>query len=369
MSRLPGLVLLLLMSSAAAARPTLEEVRAQMGIASSAQVRGQRDAVGYATTPEGMAKVWELAGEGPKPESFGATVAPGVIGVVGPHDDYVYAARVYREVFPLVTARTVVVVGVFHRYRTFEARDQLVFDPYRAWRSPDGEIAVSPLRDELFAALPPGMAVKDAAAHDSEHSIEGIAYFLKHARRDVEIVPVIVPAASFERFAAMASSLGTALAAAMKARGWQLGRDVAIVVSTDGVHYGEDFKYAPYGAGGIEAFKRAMDFDRGLVHRVFDGPVGRDKARAFFTTVVDEANPDRYRVPWCGRFSVTLGTMLVGETARALGMPAPRGVPLALGVSVDTPELAVRALGIGPTAPANLHHFVTHPAVAFVPGG
>ena len=67
-----------------------------------------------------------------------AKIAPGVLGVIGPHDDYIYAARIYRDVFPRVTAKTVVVVGVFHRYRRFEARDQLVFDSYRAWRSPDG---------------------------------------------------------------------------------------------------------------------------------------------------------------------------------------------------------------------------------------
>jgi hypothetical protein len=39
---------------------------------------------------------------------------------------------------------------------------------------------------------------------------------------------------------------------------------------------------------------------------------------------------------------------------------------MALGVSVDTPELDLRGVGVGPTAPANLYHFVTHPAVAFV---
>jgi hypothetical protein len=49
-------------------------------------------------------------------------------------------------------------------------------------------------------------------------------------------------------------------------------------------------------------------------------------------------------------------------------MKPPQGVPVALGVSVDTPELAVRDVGVGPTAPANLYHFVTHPAVAFVAG-
>ena len=153
------LALVTIMSSTAtAAPPTLEETRGLMGIPSTGDLRGQLDTVGYASTPEGMAKVWELSGEGPMPESLGGKAAPGVIGVIGPHDDYIYAARVYREVFPLVTAKTVVVVGVFHRYRKYEARDQLVFDTYRAWRSPDGEIPVSALRDELVARLPAGMA-------------------------------------------------------------------------------------------------------------------------------------------------------------------------------------------------------------------
>ena len=350
------------------ARPTLEEVRKDMGTPSTNEVRGQRDTVGYATTREAMAKVWELSAKGPKPPSFGNQAAPGVLGVIGPHDDYIYTARVYREIFPLVTAKTVVIVGVFHRYRKFEARDQLVFDSYRAWSSPDGDIRESALREELLAALPKGMAVQDNAAHDGEHSIEGIAYFLKHARPDVEIVPVIVPAASFERLSEEASSLGKALAASMKKRSWQLGRDVAIVISADGTHYGEDFKFVPHGEGGVKVLDRAVEDDRKLMRETLGGMVSAEKARAFYATVVDPANPDQYRRTWCGRFSVTLGTLLVAETARALGSPAPRVLPIALGVSVDTPELAVRDAGLGPTAPANLYHFVTHPALAFVPG-
>jgi hypothetical protein len=217
--------------------------------------------------------------------------------------------------------------------------------------------------------MPAAMAVKDAAAHDSEHSIEGIAYFLKHARRDVEIVPVIVPAASFERLSELSAQLGQALAASMKKRGWKLGRDVAIVVSTDGVHYGADFKHEPFGAGGVDAFMQAMEFDRKLMRESLSGAVAAAKSRLFYPTVVDPERPDTYRVPWCGRFSVPVGTMVIAETARALGMSPPRGIPLALGVSVDTPELPLRDVGMGPTAPANLYHFVTHPAVAYVMPG
>lgn len=362
------LALFLALPMTATARPSLEETRKEMGIPSSGELRGQRDAIGYATKREAMEKVWELSARGPMPEAFNGKVEPGVIGVIGPHDDYVYAARTYRRIFPLVTAKTVIVVGVFHRYRRFEARDQLVFDPYRAWSSPDGDIAVSPLRDELIATLPAGMAVKDAAAHDSEHSIEGIAYFLKHARPDVEIVPVIIPAASFGRLHEMAGKLAEALAASMKRRDWQLGRDVSIVISADGTHYGEDFKFTPYGWGGVKAYTKALDADRKLMRDTLGGLLRTQKAREFYETVVNPENPDQYRVTWCGRFSVTLGTMLIAETARRLGMKAPHGVPVALGVSVDTPELAVRDFGVGPTAPANLYHFVTHPAVAFVAG-
>ena len=336
-----------------------------MGRASTNDVRGQRDTVGYAVTREAMAKVWDLSAQGPVPGSFGERVARGVLGVIGPHDDYIYAARVYRAIFPLVTAKTVVMVGVFHRYRKFGARDQLVFDSYRGWSSPDGEIAVSPLRDEIVAALPAGMAVKDNAAHDDEHSLEGIAYFMKHAQPGLEIVPVIIPAASFERLSEMSAALADALAGSMKERGLELGRDVAIVISADGTHYGEDFRFVPYGPGGREAFDKSVADDRKLMRETLGGLVSAEKARAFYATVVDPANPDQYRRTWCGRFSVTLGTLLVEATAKRLALGTPRTVPVALGVSVDAPELAVRDVGLGPTAPANLYHFVMHPALAF----
>jgi len=148
-------------------RPSVAEARKEMGIPSTDEVRGQLDNVGYASKPEAMAKVWELAAQPPEPESLGALPKPGVAALIGPHDDYVYAARVDRRIYPLVTAKTVVLVGVFHRYRRFGAHDQMIFDSYRRWRAPDGEVTVSPLRDELAAALPAGEAVKDGPADRS----------------------------------------------------------------------------------------------------------------------------------------------------------------------------------------------------------
>jgi AmmeMemoRadiSam system protein B len=346
--------------------PSLEEVRKGMGIPSVAlDLRGQQDAVGFASRADQMAKVWDLSAAPPAPESLGDLPAPGVAGAICPHDDYLYAGRVYRQVLPLVTAKRVVLVGVFHRYRKFGVHDRLVFDPYRAWRAPDGEIPVSGLRGDLLAALPKEDWIQDAAMHDSEHSLEALAFWLRHARPDLEIVPIIVPAASFPRLREMAEHLGAALASSLRDRGWKLGRDVAVVISTDGVHYGSDFKYTPYGEGGVEPYVKATDQDRSLLRGLLAGPVEPEKVRRLYETFVDPANPDLYRLTWCGRFAVPFGMLLLESTARGLGQDRPSGHPVAYATSVGSPELPVRDLGLGPTAPANLYHFVGYPAAAF----
>jgi len=360
------LILCAALALAAQPAPTLEATRAAMGISSAGDLRGQQDTVGFASTAAQMARVWELSALPPAPEALGPRPAPGVAGAICPHDDYLYAGRVYRELIPLVKARTVVLVGVFHKYRRYGATGVMVFDPYRAWRSPDGEIRVSPLREEVLAALDPGECARDAAWQDSEHSLEAIAYWLKHQDPTVEILPVILPSASFPRLQAMAGHLGAALASAMRRRGWTLGRDVAVVISSDGIHYGADFRHVPFGEGGVAAFQKAMDRDRGLLKGPLAGPVTAAKARAFYEAVVDPDRPDDYRMPWCGRFSVPFGLLLLESASRELGLPSPTGMPVAFGASVDVPELPVRALGMGATAPASLYHFVSFPAVAYI---
>lgn len=353
------------MGQGAPPKPTLAEVRKGMGIPSTEEVRGQQDALGFASQAAQMAKIWEWSALPPHPEALGTRPAPGVLAAICPHDDYLFAGRMYRQILPLVTARTVVLIGVFHKYRRFGAKDALVFDSYRAWRAPDGEIPVSALREELLAQLSPGEALQDAAMQDSEHSVEAIAYWLKHQNPAVEIVPILVPAASFPRLQTLAGDLGKALAASLQKRGWRLGQELAIVISSDGIHYGADFAYTPYGEGGVEAYVKAVARDHELLAGPLAGPVTPAKAEAFYATVVDPAHPDSYRMPWCGRFSIPFGLLLLGETARHLGLAPPVGLPLAFGTSIGSPELPVKPLGMGATAPANLYHFVSYPGVVY----
>jgi AmmeMemoRadiSam system protein B len=348
------------------ARPTLVEVRGAMALPSAGDTRGRQDSLGYALHASQMAKVWEYSAAPPAPDSLDASPPPGVAGIICPHDDFSFAGRVYRRVIPLVTARTVLLVGVFHRYARFGEHDRLVFDPYARWTAPDGEVPVSSLRNALLARLPREDWTQDTTAHDIEHSLEPLVCWLRHVNPDVEIVPVIVPAARFERLQALADHLAAALAAEMRARHWTLGRDLAIAISADAIHYGPDFHQETFGAGGQGAYTQAVARDHALLTGPLSGPLEDAGIRKLYETFVDPEHPDTYRWTWCGRFSVPLGLLTLERLARGLGGAI--GHPVAYSTSIAGPELPLRELGMSPTAPSNLYHFVGYPGVAFTLG-
>ncbi len=347
-------------------RPTLEVVRHDMAVPSHDNVRGRIDSTGYALHAEQMAKVWELASAPPAPDSLGPAPAPGVAAIICPHDDFSFAGRVYRRVIPLITARTVVLVGVFHGYRRFGEHGRLVFDPYRAWTAPDGLVPVSSLREGLLARMPRADWIQDSVAHDAEHSLEPLVCWLRHERPDLEIVPIIVPASPFDRLSELGEHLGAALLAEMAARHWQLGRDLAIAISADGIHYGPDFKQETFGEG-LGAYVKAVEKDHALLTGPLSGALTAAKIRELYATFVDPDQPDTYRWTWCGRFSVPLGLLALERMARDSG--GATGHPVAYGTSIGWPELGLRALGMAPTAPSNFYHFVGYPGAAFTAGG
>ncbi len=347
-------------------RPPADSVRREMAIPSRPGVRGRIDSTGYALHAAQMARVWERSAEPPAPDSLGPLPTPGVAAVICPHDDFSLAGRVYRRVLPLVTARTVVLFGVFHGYWRFGERDRIVFDPYHEWTAPDGMVPVSPLREALLARLPREDWTQDSTAHDLEHSLEPLVCWLKHIRPDVEIVPIIVPAARFERLEALADHLSGALTAELEARGWGWGRDVAIAISADGIHYGPDFSQLTFGAGGMKAYELATAKDRGLLTGPLQGQLTTAKIRTLYETFVDPQHPDTYRWTWCGRFSVPLGLLTLERVARGAGGAI--GWPVAYATSISGPELGLRDIGMAPTAPTNLYHFVGYPGAAFTLG-
>lgn len=359
----------------AAEPPARAEIQAQMGLASEGDlVRGQLDTVGFAVTRDQAEDVHRAALAAAagflaaQDARLGMTAEDGFVAAVVPHDDHLYAAEVAVRATERIAARRVILVGVFHRARDWDLADRLVFDSFEAWHGPWGPVRVDPLREELVAALPADAVVVSNAMHEREHSLEGLTPLLQARQRELTIVPVLVPYMGWERMSELAERLSAALAASIETHDWKLGADLAVVISSDAVHYGPDFDHAPFGTDAA-AYRRAVDRDRMLAERFLAGALRADAARGLLETLVDPADGRTYRIPWCGRFSIPFGMELVRRTAERLGRRAPVGTVLATGTSLTGPQLAVSdatlAAGLGTTAPANLHHWVGYVAAGW----
>lgn len=332
-----------------------------------AGVRAPFDTVGYAHTAEAVETVVAAAREAEGERLAPPGGAPWV-AVIAPHDDWVYAARVMVHAFTDLRAGHVVLVGVAHHARDFpESEGRLVFDSFDAWHGPYGAVPISPLRQDLLAALPPQDVLVSDAMHAGEHSLEGLVPFLQHGRRDVSIVPILLPFAEFDRLAALAERVGEALAEATERRHLAPGVDVAILISSDAVHYGDEGwggrAFADFGVDGA-AYDAAVARDLALIENHLAGPVELERLQAFSTSVLAE-DVHEYRIPWCGRFSIPFGLALVRAFALARGLPVPAGTLLRYGTTLDPGRTDWPVPGLGATAPASLHHWVGFASIGY----
>jgi len=366
--------LLAFMISAAcpAAAPTREEILKEMAIPSTDTVRGQKDGVGYARTAAQMDEAWKLAETPPSPLCFDKEAIGQTLAVISPHDDYVYAGRVYRSVVPTIKAKTVVIIAPFHRWKDFGVRGKLVFDNYKAWRTPDGDVPVSRIRETIIAGLTPAEFVRDNTMHDSEHSIEGPLYWLRRANPSVEIIPILVTPMDYETMKQVIYDFNMVLGNYMELTGDKVGKNIAFLISADAVHYGEDFKYTPYGAGGTDAYNKAVEEDKQIMSRTLSGTVNDRRLRAIFERFQDFNAPDAPMITWCGRFSIPFGLSVASQLYWGLREKGESrawaffGTPVAYSTSIGAPSLPSKT-GMSSTAPSNLYHFVGYPGVVYTP--
>lgn len=346
-----------------------------MGLRSEGDVvRGQRDATGFVVTESQAADVLTTAVRLEedtileRDDLLGLSPEHGYIGGVCPHDDHLYAARAYVHLTERITAPRVVLIGVFHAARLWDLENVLVFDDFENWHGPWDPVAVDPLRGEVLARLDPASYVVDNAMHCREHSLEALVPFLQHRNHEVSILPILIPYASWDRLSGLSDELSTILAEIMIENEWRLGRDLAIVVSSDAVHYGPDFDHAPFGTDAA-GYQRAVDRDEALAHDHLEGPIDPEKLAALEYTLVDEDDVRVYKLPWCGRFSIPFGLELLRDLAAKTGLPVPEGHLLRYATSLSEPQLPVSPetldAGLGTTAPSNLHHWVGYTTVGF----
>ena len=344
-----------------------------MSLESQERVREPKDPVGFCWTSKAMETVAgrSLALEEARLPESARLVRPPVLMAVCPHDDHVYAGPVYVHALQGVTAKDVILLGVCHVARKFGVHDVLVFDTYPAWKGPWGPVPVSPLREKVIQALPKDMVLTSDAVQEAEHSTEAIVPWLQWKRRDVRVLSILVPQSREDRLVEMARVLAEALAQASRALGMAPGKDFALVVSNDCVHYGDQGwggrNLAPFGADRA-GYERATALDRTLCREFLAGPPSVEKARGLFEKLNDPKTLEG-RIHWCGRFSVPFGEALLARIVPLLGLPkAPEGVFLRYGTSLDPGRIQVDLPPLGVTAPANLHHWVGYAALAWPSG-
>lgn len=338
-------------------------------------VRSQVDTIGYAVTAEQMKRVVDESRK--RCEAYSGQDAPAtdpgfsgrLSAAVCPHDDYIYAGRLYHTVLPRVQAPRVFLFGVSHKARQYGVADTLVFDDYYRWHSPLGPITVSGLREQIAGKLGPANGCVRRDMHAAEHSMESIAFYLKALNRDVEILPVLVPHMSWDRLNELARSFASALAEISRNNRWVPGENFAIVCSCDAVHYGDvqwgSTGYAPFGTD-LAGYKAAVDQDRSIMDETLKGEIAAGKLHDFYSRCTDPDDYMKYRVTWCGRFAVSFGLLTALHVNTKLLKRPLRNVLDDYGTSVSEAHLVLGPSGPSATAPAHFHHFVGYAALGYI---
>jgi AmmeMemoRadiSam system protein B len=291
-----------------------------------------------------------------------------MIGAICPHDDYLYAGRGYVHVMREVRAPRVILVGVSHTARRRGIQDKLIFDDFSAWKSAYGNCPVSPMRREIVMLLPSALVLVNDTIHSEEHSLEGFIPILQHYLPKVEIVPILVTRMEGAGFDAAADTLAAALAGIMERHGWKLGTDVAILVSADCVHYGDEEwggrDYAPFGTG-EEGYVQGVAQDRAVIESSLVGTLSREKIGVFREMVDSGDFQQPYRITWCGVYSIPFGLGVLERLAARERGTAPEGFMLVYGTSLDPPKLPLEHIGLGVTAVATPRHWVGYTAIGY----
>jgi AmmeMemoRadiSam system protein B len=376
---LPLSVLLVVLCASAVhageVHPSVRDLLDNVGIKPTLTQRGQVDTVGFVTRAGQMDSVLAQCDTLAAPqrrlleERQAWAENSTLVAAVCPHDDYYYAGRLYSLLLPHVRARTVVVFGVFHKARLFACRDKIVFDSYPTWRGPYGPVKVSPLRERILRELPEDDYVVSNDMHMVEHSVEALVPFLQAYNRDVEIVPILVPYMDWTTLGRLAGDIAGALARVIEEKGWTLGEDICLIASSDAVHYGDSewggSNYAEFGAD-AHGYQMAVERDIAMAERYLCGEIDRAALKQFMYECVDPDDVMKYRITWCGRFSVPFGIDVAARLIESAESRRLEGVLFDYGTSVSEASLGVDGLdGLGPTAPNNFHHWVGYAAIAY----
>jgi AmmeMemoRadiSam system protein B len=286
---------------------------------------------------------------------------------ISPHDDYTYVGYLYPALLRHIKSGVVILFGVGHKARAFGIEDKIVFGSYRKWKSPRGAVEISELQNSIMKNLSEDQFIVHDSLQAAEHSMEALVPFLEYYNANVKIIPIIVPAMSFERMETVSSSLSAAIMKTMKEADLAWGTGWSIVISTDAVHYGnEDWGGKNYDRFGVDSagYFQAVEYEKQIMNGMLGGELTPEKIKSFSSCTVSDDDYREYKWTWCGRYAVPLGLLTAYDISVKTETPL-TGLAVGYSTSIANQPIPVADIGMGVTAPAKLTHWVGYAAVGY----
>ena len=322
----------------------------------SQTIRPIRDNVGYCWQGNKFDRFIEWLDEKYPNENF---ESKNLVAGISPHDDYLYAGKIYYPLFKLIHTKEVVIFGVTHgtvRKAMNDPKNVLILDEFDKWKGPYTDVEISPLREIIKHQLDKQYYIVSNKAQSIEHSIEGLIPFLQHYNRDVKITPVMVTEMPFEKMDSLSTQLAGIISSYVKENGLRFGKDIFFLISNDANHYGEDFDNLPYGMN-EEGHKIATNNDMRIADETFNGQVSKDKIKNFSNELWTEAGFNENCPLWCGRYPIVLGLLTINKIVTTTGKKL-AGKVFKYTDTWTGGVLSVKGTGMGITAPYSLKHWV-----------
>jgi MEMO1 family protein len=327
------------------------------------ETRPVRDDVGFCWNQATMQKLVEYL-QAQETESY---EAEGLVAAISPHDDYLFAGRVYFPLFKILRAKEVVIFGVTHgtvRQEIGDPHNILILDEFKHWPGLARPMAVSGLREFLKERLDKGIFVVNDKAHALEHSIEAQVPWLQYFNPGVKITPIMVTGMPVEKMDEVSTRLAEVIAAYIKDKGLVVGQDIFFLISSDGNHYGQDFKNSPFGEG-EQAWTTARALDQRLIRDYLLGVMDKGKVEGLTKELWGQTYLDYRNTYWCGKYSVPFGLLV---TQKTIGLAMNKKISGLLFRYSDTYSegvLPLKKTGLGTTAPFSLRHWVSFCSIGY----
>lgn len=286
-----------------------------------------------------------------------------------PHDNYRFAGQLYYESLRGINAPTIILIGVAHRARNWDLKDKLIFGTFTEWESPYGGVKVSTVNDEIMNRLPENNFIVHDSMQVIEHSLEAIIPFLHKKNRKAEIIPILVPYMNYEAIDSLSNNLSRAVHELMKAKNWVYGKDLAVVISNDAVHYGDlewngSTTMAPMGtdAAGTE---KARQMDLEIINKCLIDKLTAHKIKLFTEYTVKKEDYKEYKWVWCGRYSVPFGLSFANKLNRLENQEELTGTFLGYQTSIDHPLIEVEDIEMTVSALSTNRHWVGYTSIIY----